>query len=461
MAFLFRALLSASPATMRRSRGLRSSSTPNPDPVTALRIAIAGLGTVGSDVIRLLQARHDLLSVRAGRPIEVVAVSARDRGKPRDNDLSACRWLDDPVGLASAPDIDVVVELIGGDEGPARKLVEAALANGKSVVTANKALLARHGVALARLAEANDVTLAYEASVCGGIPIIKGLREGLAANAISELHGILNGTCNYILSQMRDTGRAFDEVLAEAQALGYAEADPSFDIDGIDTAHKLAILTALAFGTEVDLPSVHVEGIRHIGSLDITYADELGYAIKLLGIARRAEDGIEQRVHPCMVPKGAAIAAADGVYNAVVAQGDFADKVNFVGRGAGGGPTASAVVADLIDIARGNRVPMFGVPAGKLLKAASRPIERRFGAYYLRLMVIDKPGVIADVAAALRDHQVSLESVLQRLRAPGDNVPVVLTTHETQEANMTAAVAQIAALEAVVEAPRVIRIEQF
>ena len=390
-----------------------------------------------------------------------MAVSARDRGKPRDIDLSTCRWLDDPVALASAPDVDVVVELIGGDKGPARALVEAALANGKSVVTANKALLARYGVALARLAEANDLTLAYEASVGGGIPIIKGLREGLAANAVSELHGILNGTCNYILSQMRDSGRAFGEVLAEAQALGYAEADPSFDIDGIDTAHKLAILTALAFGTEVDLPSVHIEGIRHIGALDITYADELGYAIKLLGIARRAEDGIEQRVHPCMVPKGAAIAAADGVYNAVVAQGDFADKVNFVGRGAGGGPTASAVVADLIDIARGNRVPVFGVPAGKLLKAVSRPIERRFGAYYLRLMVIDKPGVIADVAAALRDHQVSLESVLQRLRAPGDSVPVVLTTHETQEANMTAAVAQIAALEAVVEAPRVIRIEQF
>ena len=429
--------------------------------MTALRIAVAGLGTVGSGVLRLLRTQHDLLSVRAGRPIEVVAVSARDRGKPRDNDLSACRWLDDPVGLASAPDVDVVVELMGGDEGPARKLVEAALTNGKSVVTANKALLARHGVALARLAEANDVTLAYEASVCGGIPIIKGLREGLAANAISELHGILNGTCNYILSQMRDTGRAFDEVLAEAQALGYAEADPSFDIDGIDTAHKLAILTAVAFGAEVDLPSVHIEGIRHIGALDITYADELGYAIKLLGIARRTEDGIEQRVHPCMVPKGAAIAAADGVYNAVVAQGDFADKVNFVGRGAGGGPTASAVVADLIDIARGNRVPVFGVPVDRLLTVASRPIERRFGAYYLRLMVIDKPGVIADVAAALRDHQVSLESVLQRLRAPGDNVPVVLTTHETQEANMTAAVAQIAALEAVVEAPRVIRIEQF
>ncbi len=429
--------------------------------MAALRIAIAGLGTVGSGVLRLLTAQRDLLTARAGRPIEIVAVSARSRDKQRDSDLSDYRWLDDPVEMATDPNIDVVIELIGGDEGPARILVETALTGGKSVVTANKALLARHGVALARLAEANDAALAYEASVCGGIPIIKGLREGLAANSVSELHGILNGTCNYILSQMRDTGRPFADVLAEAQALGYAEADPSFDIDGIDTAHKLAILTALAFGTEVDLASVHIEGIRHIGALDITYADELGYAIKLLGIARRAADGVEQRVHPCMVPKGAAIAAADGVYNAVVAQGDFADKVNFVGRGAGGGPTASAVVADLVDIARGNRAPVFGVPVDKLVKAPPRPIERRFGAYYLRLMVIDRPGVIADVAAALRDHQVSLESVLQRLRAPGDNVPVVLTTHETHEANMTAAVAQIAALEAVVEAPRVIRIEQF
>ena len=412
-------------------------------------------------MVRVLDRHHELLAERAGRAIEIVAVSARNRNRQRDVELSSFRWCDDPVSLADDPDIDVVVELIGGDEGPARALVEKALSNGKSVVTANKALLARHGVALAQLAEGNHVSLAYEASVCGGIPIVKGLREGLAANRISELHGILNGTCNYILSQMRDTGRGFDKVLAEAQALGYAEADPSFDIDGIDTAHKLAILTALAFGTEVDLASVHIEGIRHIGALDINYADELGYAIKLLGVARRADDGIEQRVHPCMVPKHAAIAAADGVYNAIVAQGDFVDRVNFVGRGAGSGPTASAVVADLVDIARGIRVPTFGVPVGKLEKAVSRPIGNRVGAYYLRLMVVDRPGVIADVAAVLRDHQVSLESVLQRLRAPGDNVPVVLTTHETSEARMNAAVAQIGALEAVVEPPRVIRIEQF
>ena len=354
-----------------------------------------------------------------------------------------------------------MVELIGGDEGPARTLVEAALANGKSVVTANKALLARHGVALAHLAEANDVTLAYEASVCGGIPIVNGLREGLAANRFTELHGILNGTCNYILCQMRDTGRGFDEILAEAQALGYAEIDPSFDVDGIDTAHKLAILTALTFGTQVDLDAVHIEGIRHIHALDIAYAEELGYAIKLLGIARRTEDGIQQRVHPCMVSKDASISDTDGVYNAIVVHGDFVGNVSFVGRGAGAGPTASAVVTDLIDIVRGYRVPVFGIPATELIQAKPSPIEHRFGEYYLRLMVVDRPGVIADVAAVLRDHQVSLESVLQRLRAPGDNVPVVLTTHETHEARMTAAVAQIGALEAVVEPPRVIRIEQF
>jgi homoserine dehydrogenase len=426
-----------------------------------LRLGIAGLGTVGAGVLRLLAEHGELLALRAGRALEVAAVSARDRAKPRDADIAKFRWYDDASELAEADDIDVIVELIGGADGPAKILVEAALARGKPVVTANKALVARHGTALARLAEQTGAPLAFEASVCGGIPIVKGLREGLAANRIRELHGILNGTCNYVLTQMRDTGRPFEDVLAEAQALGYAEADPSFDVDGIDTAHKLAILTALAFGTEVDLDSVHIEGIRHIGALDIAYAEELGYTIKLLGIARRTEYGVEQRVHPCMVPKGAAIAAADGVFNAVVADGDFVDKVNFVGRGAGGGPTASAVVADLIDVARRRATPTFGVPVENLAPARPSPIERRFGAYYLRLMVVDRPGVIADVAASLRDQNVSLESVIQRLRAPGGNVPVVLTTHETEEARMTEAVAKIGALGAVVEPPRLIRIEQF
>jgi homoserine dehydrogenase len=426
-----------------------------------LRIGVAGLGTVGSAVVGLIAQHRDLLALRAGKYLEITAVSARASDKPRSVDISSFQWFDDPVALASSKDVDVVVELIGGQDGPAKKLIETALANGKPVVTANKALLAHHGTALARLAESQDLSLAYEASVCGGIPVVKGLREGLAANAIRELHGVLNGTCNYILTQMRDTGRGFDDVLAEAQALGYAEADPGFDIDGIDTAHKLAILTALAFGAEVDLPSVHIEGIRHIDALDIAYADELGYTIKLLGIARRAGDEIEQRVHPCMIPKTAAIAAADGVYNALVADGDCVDKVNFVGRGAGGGPTASAVVADLIDIARGHKSPVFGIPAAQLKKLKPRPIEKRYGAYYLRLMVVDRPGVIADVTSMLRDQNVSMESMLQRVRAPGGNVPVVLTTHETEEACMNAVIAQIAALDAVVEPPHLIRIEQF
>jgi homoserine dehydrogenase len=423
-----------------------------------LKIAIAGLGTVGGGVVKALAAQSAELAARAGRELVLVGASARDAKKNRG--FTVPNFTTDPLALANS-DADVVVELIGGERGVARTLVETALANGKHVVTANKALLAKHGKALAAAAERKNLQLKFEAAVAGGIPIVKTLRESLVAYEIDAVKGILNGTCNYILSQMRDTGRSFDDVLAEAQALGYAEADPSFDIDGIDTAHKLAILTAVAFGTEVDLASIHIEGIRRIGALDIAYADELGYAIKLLGTARRAEDGIEQRVQPCMVPKAAPLARADGVLNAVVANGDFAGKMNFVGRGAGGGPTASAVVADVLDIARGARLPVFGVPADQLEKAKPCTIDQRVGAYYLRLMVVDRPGVIADVAAILRDHQVSLESVLQRLRAPGDNVPVVLTTHETQEARMTAAVVQIGALQSVVELPRVIRIEQF
>ena len=343
----------------------------------------------------------------------------------------------------------------------AKETVELALERGRHVVTANKALLAHHGTALAAKAEAAGLAIGFEAAVAGGIPIIKGLREGLAGNRVSEVHGILNGTCNYILTEMRTTGRDFADVLADAQKLGYAEADPSFDIDGVDAAHKLAILTSVAFGTPVDFKSVHVEGIRHVSAVDFDYADALGYRIKLLGIARRTDRGIEQRVHPCMVPKAAPIAAVDGVFNAVVAQGDFVDRVLFVGRGAGEGPTASAVVSDLIDIARGRSTPTFGVPAAQLSEAQPSPMEARRGAYYVRLMVVDRPGVIADVAAAMRDQNVSMEQFLQRGRAPGEAVPVVLTTHDTDEAAMQRALATIAAKESVVEPPRMIRIEQF
>ncbi|HUB12032.1 MAG TPA: homoserine dehydrogenase [Acetobacteraceae bacterium] len=424
-----------------------------------LSVAVAGLGTVGGGVLKLLRDNATLVTARAGRPIAVTAVSARDRSKDRGVPLTGLRWYEDPVALAADPAVDVVVELIGGSDGPALALAEAAIAAGKPLVTANKAMLAVHGAALAAAAEARDVPLGFEAAVAGGIPVIKALREGLAGNHITRLAGILNGTCNYILTQMRERGREFAEVLADAQKLGYAEADPSFDIDGIDAAHKLAILAALAFGRPVAFDAVHVEGIRRISALDIAFAGELGYRIKLLGLARRTDGGVEARVHPCMVPASAPIARVDGVFNAVVAEGDFVGRVMLEGRGAGAGPTASAVVADLIDLARNRLTPVWGAAFDALSNAPSVPMSMHVGPYYLRLMVVDRPGVIADVTAVLRDLGISLESMLQRGRAPGEAVPVVLVTHETQESAMTAALQRIGALDAVLETPTLIRIE--
>jgi homoserine dehydrogenase len=425
-----------------------------------LRVAIAGLGTVGAGVLKLLAANGALVARRCGRPIVVTAVSARDRSRNRGVTLENVAWFDDPVAMARDAAADVIVEVIGGEK-PARAAIEAALARKCHVVTANKALLAVHGTALARLAEANGVALCYEAAVAGGIPVIKAVREGLAANTITRVYGILNGTCNYILTDMRRNGRAFADALADAQRLGYAEADPSFDVDGIDAAHKLAILAGLAFGTEVDFAHVHVEGIRHVDALDIAFARELGFRIKLLGIARMTPHGLEQRVHPCMVPEDTPIAHVDGVFNAVVAEGDHVGRTVFEGRGAGEGPTASAVVADLMDLARGRNGTTFSVPARDLAPANPAPMDRHSGAYYIRLMVTDRPGVIADIAAALRDEQVSLESMLQRGREPEEMVPVVLTTHDTVEAAMKRALARIAALPAMREPPCVIRIEKL
>ena len=424
-----------------------------------LKVGIAGLGTVGASTVKLLQQHADMLAERCGRPIRVTAVSARDRGRDRGIDMAGIAWHDDAMALARAPQVEVVAELIGGSDGIAKSLVEAAIGAGKHVVTANKALLAHHGTALARAAEAKGVVIAYEAAVAGGIPIIKNLREGLAGNRIQRVYGILNGTCNYILTTMRQTGREFADVLAEAQKLGYAEADPSFDVDGVDAAHKLAILTSVAFGCEVNFPGVHVEGIRHVSATDIAFAEELGYRIKLLGLARPTEHGIEQRVHACMVPLGTPIAHVEGVFNAVVTEGDFVGQSVAEGRGAGAGPTASAVVADLIDIARGRLTPTFGVPAAALAQPPASPMARHRGAYYVRLMVVDRPGVIADIAAALRDEQVSMEAMIQRGRAPDETVPVVLTTHETDEAAMLRALGRIARLDTVHEPPRMIRIE--
>ncbi|MEI7711101.1 MAG: homoserine dehydrogenase [Rhodospirillales bacterium] len=424
-----------------------------------LSVGVAGLGTVGAGVLKVLRENADLIAARAGRPIVVTAVSARDRSRDRGVPVGGLRWYDDAVALAGDAGVDVVVEAIGGSEGQARALANATIAAGKPLVTANKALLAVHGAELAAAAEEKGVSLAFEAAVAGGIPAIKAVREGLAANRISRVAGILNGTCNYILTQMREHGREFADVLADAQKLGYAEADPSFDVDGIDAAHKLAILAALAFGRPVEFESVYVEGIRRISALDIGFANELGYRIKLLGIARQTDAGIETRVHPCMVPQSAPIARVDGVFNAVVAEGNFVGRVMLEGRGAGEGPTASAIVADLIDLARGRVTPVWGASGSALSHAPSVPMSAHVGAYYLRLMVVDRPGVIADVTAVLRDEGISLESMLQRGRSPGEAVPVVLVTHETQESAMSKALARIEALNTVMEKPALIRIE--
>jgi homoserine dehydrogenase len=426
-----------------------------------LKIAVAGLGTVGAGLVKLLASQAALLEARCGRRLVLTAVAARDRHKQRDVDISKYAWFDDPVEMAKSAEADVVVELIGGADGPAKALTEAAFANKRHVVTANKAMLAHHGAVLAAAAERAGVTIGYEAAVAGGIPIVKALREGLAGNKIQRVYGILNGTCNYILTVMRDSGKSFADVLADAQKKGYAEADPSLDVDGIDTAHKLAVLASLAFGTAVDFDAVSVAGIRNVSPMDLEYAGELGFQIKLLAIGRRTAKGIEQRVHPCMIPADTPLARVDGVFNAVMVDGDFAGNTVYVGRGAGQKPTASAVASDLVDLARGARSPAFGVPAAKLAKLELSPMAEHRGRYYIRLMVRDQPGVIADVSAALRDERVSLESMLQRGRSETKAVPVVLTTHETVEAAMLRAIERIGSLESVIEPPCMIRIEEL
>ncbi len=432
-----------------------------------LKVGVAGLGTVGSGVVRLLQEHAEALTVRLGRPIIVTAISVRDAKKERGLSLSGVTWFDDPVKLAADPRIDLFVELVGGSEGPARLAVETALKAGKPVVTANKALLAHHGVALAKLAEAKGVALKFEAAVAGGIPVIKTLRESLASNRIDRVYGILNGTCNYILSKMQAEGRAFADVLNEAQAAGYAEADPAFDVGGGDTAHKLAILTSLAFGTRVAFADVHVEGIEDITSADIEAADELGYRIKLLGVAQRTADGIEQRVHPTMVPRNSAIGQVSGVTNCVAIDADYAGALTLVGPGAGMKATASSVVADIVDIARGDTSAPFILPAAELAPSRKAPLQAHAGGYYVRLAVVDKPGAFAAIATRMAAQGVSLESIMQRRPARGaaaaadQPMPVVMITHETTEAAIRSALDQIEHDGHVVARPQMIRIEKL
>jgi homoserine dehydrogenase len=411
--------------------------------MTALRIALAGLGTVGVGVATLLDANRDLIQRRAGRAIEIVAVSARDRARARGIDLSRFAWEDDSSALAMRDDVDVVVELIGGSDGPARVLAQRSIAAGKALVTANKAMIAHHGLALAEAAEAADVALKYEAAVAGGIPVIKALREGAAANDFARVYGILNGTCNYILTRMEAEGSNFAAVLADAQALGYAESDPSFDVDGIDAAHKLAILASLAFATRIDFAAVASSGIRPILAADIAQADALGYCIRLVGLAEADARGLFQRVAPCLVPHGHPLSHVQGSMNAVVAEGNFMGRLFLEGRGAGAGPTASAVVADLIDLARGDRRPSFAMPVEALATATTADAGERRERAYLRFCVVDKPGVLAELTAAMRDGGVSIESMIQKGEAPGGGVVVAMTTHEGAARTVAAALARL------------------
>jgi len=421
-------------------------------------IAIAGLGTVGAGVVRLLRQNADLIAPRAGTQIVIKAVSAQVKSRKRDCDLSGIDWIDNPEKLAQVPGVDAVVELVGGSSGVPRAIAESALKNGKHFVTANKALIAAHGVELARLAENNKVQLMFEAAVAGGIPVIKTIREGLAGNRISTVRGILNGTCNYILTRMREAKLSFADALGEAQKRGYAEADPTADVDGQDTANKLAILAALAFGTTPDLASIRMDGIRRITQLDLQFAEELGCRIKLLGVARLTPAGLEQHVGPSLIAKSSPLARVEGALNAVSMHGDFIGDLMLEGQGAGAEPTASAVVADIIDLARGRTQPAFGVPSAQLktIGPAHATVAAR---YYMRLHVMDKPGVVADISAILRDETISIESLIQRGKSATESVPVVITTHDANAAAVYRGVDKIAHLKTVVERPCLLQIE--
>ncbi|MEM7780333.1 MAG: homoserine dehydrogenase [Pseudomonadota bacterium] len=405
-----------------------------------LRIAIAGLGTVGMGVIRLLETNADLIAARAGRAIEVVAVSARERGKDRGVDISALDWADDMTDLANRNDVDVVVELVGGSEGPALALSRAALKEGKGLVTANKAMIAHYGLELAASAEEAGQALKFEAAVAGGIPVVKGLREGTSANALTKVYGILNGTCNYILSEMEETGADFAETLEEAQRLGYAEADPTFDIEGVDAAHKLAILATIGFGVRLDFDAVRTTGIVQVRAADIAQADTLGFVIRLVAEADVQDGTLLQRVRPRLVAKDHPLSAVDGPTNAVVAEGNFSGRLLFQGAGAGDGPTASAVVADLIDIARRETGAPFSMPVAQLKALGPADPGTRMGSAYLRFTVRDQPGVLAEITAAMRDADVSIESLIQQGRErAGGEVLVAMVTHEGPEQNVTKA----------------------
>jgi homoserine dehydrogenase len=422
-----------------------------PKAKSSLKIAIAGLGVVGAEVARQVINRGDELDIATGKQMKVVAVSARDRSVDRNVNLNGIDWYDEPSQLAERDDVDIIVEMVGGSEGVALDLARAALGSGKHLVTANKAMIAHHGTELAQLAEANHAHLMFEAAVAGGIPALKTLREGLAGNKITRVAGILNGTCNYILSIMETTGRDFDDVLADAQRLGYAEAEPSFDVDGIDAAHKLTILAAIAFGHQPDFKAVSIQGIRDVSSVDFSYANQLGFRIKLVGVA---EPGLMPRMQTCLLPLGSQLANVNGVLNAVEFHGELVGSVLAVGPGAGGGATSSAVLSDLIDIAAGRGGLPFGQSINTLVNASA--IKNGAGPdkpFYVRLTVVDQPGVLATLTGILQKHTISIEGLLQQGRAPGNAVALVMTTHETSVTNLTRALDEMEKLPIVKAKP--------
>jgi homoserine dehydrogenase len=426
-----------------------------------LRLGLAGLGTVGIGVVKIVQTHADLIAARAGRPVVITAVSARDRTKNRDADLSSYAWETDPVALARRDDVDVFVEVMGGHDGPAKAATEAAIAAGKDVVTANKALLAHHGQALAEAAEAAGRVIRFEAAVAGGIPVIKALTEGLAGNRMRRVMGVMNGTCNYILTRMQNAGLPYETVFEEARQLGYLEADPNLDVGGIDAGHKLSLLAAIAFGTKVSFDKVELEGIGNVSIDDIRMADDMGYHIKLLGVAQMTGRGLEQRMTPCLVPAESPLGQLQGGTNMVVLEGDSVGQIVLRGPGAGEGPTASAVMGDVMDIARGYRLPVFGQPAATL----AEPVAARAATpapYYIRMTLLDKPGALAKVAACMGDAGVSIDQMRQ-INQPGDaddDAIVLFVTHKAAPADIAHALATFPATGVVVGAPVAIRIEE-
>ncbi len=422
-----------------------------------LRLGIAGLGTVGVGVIRIVQNQAERLEMRTGKKIEITAVSARSKGKDRGIDLSSYAWEDDPVALAKRDDIDLFVELMGGSEGAAKDAIEAAIASGKDVVTANKALLAIHGQAIAEAAEAKGVCVRYEAAVAGGIPVIKSLLEGLAGNSITRVMGVMNGTCNYILTRMESAGLPYDVVFEEANQLGYLEADPNLDVGGIDAGHKLAILSSIAFGTQVDFDNVELEGIGSVTIDDIHQAADMGYKIKLLGVAQMTGRGLEQRMSPCLVPDTSPLGQLQGGTNMVVLEGDSVGQIVLRGAGAGEGPTASAVMGDVCDLARGVRIATFGQPAKTLRKAASARAAVS-APYYLRLQLQDKPGALAKVARALGDSGVSIDRMRQYGHKDATAL-VLIVTHKTTQTALDQALEACMETGVVSGTPLALRIE--